>query len=46
MNDFLHLVYMFFFQKDLFSQKQLLLIKSRIPKMTVCGVKIGNIKVF
>ena len=30
----------------LFSKKEFLLIESRIPRMTVCGVKVGNIKVF
>ena len=28
------------------SDKELLLTESRIPRMAVCGVKVGNIKVF
>ena len=30
----------------LFLKKDFLLIESRIPRMTVCGVKVGNIKIF
>ena len=30
----------------LFLKKDLLLAKSKLPKMAVCGVKMGNIKVF
>ena len=30
----------------LFSKKELILTESRIPRMAVCGVKVGNIKVF
>ena len=31
---------------SLFSKKELLLTKSKISKMVVCGVKVGNIQVF
>ena len=30
----------------LFPKKELFLKESRIPKMTVCGVKVGNNRVF
>ena len=30
----------------LFSKKKLMLKESKIPRMAVCGVKVGNIKVF
>ena len=37
---------MWLIKTSLFWKMESLLVKSRIPKMTVCGVKVGKIKLF